>query len=82
MERMERMDFILKYNSCSPGIYRDLLETGVQYLDGIELPILIVNAQHIKYVQGYKTDKKDSAWIAKSLLAEILKGSFVPQVEI
>ena len=40
--------------------------------------ILVVNARHIKYVPGHKTDKKDSAWICKLLRAGLLKGSFVP----
>ena len=40
--------------------------------------IMIVNARHIKYVPGHKTDKKDSAWICKLLKAGLLKGSFVP----
>lgn len=40
--------------------------------------ILFVNARHIKYVPGHKTDKKDSAWIAKLLLSGLLKGSFIP----
>lgn len=43
--------------------------------------ILVVNARHIKYVPGHKTDKKDSAWICKLLLAGLLKGSFVPDVK-
>jgi len=51
-------------------------------LEGFGLTILIVNARHIKYVPGHKTDKKDSAWICKLLLAGLLKGSFVPPVEI
>ncbi len=38
----------------------------------------IVNARHIKYVPGHKTDKKDSAWICKLLLAGLLKPSYVP----
>lgn len=42
--------------------------------------ILVVNARHIKYVPGHKTDKKDSAWICKLLLAGLLKGSFIPDV--
>jgi transposase len=40
--------------------------------------ILLVNARHIKNVPGHKTDKKDSAWIAKLLLSGLLKGSFIP----
>ena len=43
--------------------------------------ILVVNARHIKYVPGQKTDKKDSEWICKLLLAGLLKGSFVPDVK-
>ena len=38
-------------------------------LEGSGLTILIVNTRHIKYVPGHKIDKKDSAWIAKLLLA-------------
>lgn len=41
----------------------------------------MVNARHIKYVPGHKTDKKDSAWICKLLRTGLLKGSFIPGVE-
>lgn len=44
--------------------------------------ILLVNARHIKNVPGHKTDKKDSAWIAKLLLSGLLKGSFIPPAAI
>lgn len=40
--------------------------------------IFLVNARHIKHVPGHKTDRKDSAWIAKLLLGGLLKGSFIP----
>jgi transposase len=43
-----------------------------------DFEILLVNARHIKHVPGHKTDKKDSAWIAKLLLSGLLKGSFIP----
>ena len=43
-----------------------------------EFFILLVNARHIKNVPGHKTDKKDSAWIAKLLLSGLLSGSFIP----
>jgi len=63
----------------STGIYwkpvLNILEEG-------GFTILVVNARHIKYVPGHKTDKKDSAWICKLLLAGLLKGSFVPPVSI
>ena len=35
--------------------------------------LLVVNARNIKYVPGHKTDKKDSAWIAKLLQAGLLQ---------
>lgn len=39
--------------------------------------IMDVNARHVKYVPGYETDKKDSAWICKPLRDGLLKESFV-----
>lgn len=59
----------------STGIY---WKPVFNILEGYGMTILIVNARHIKYVPGHKTDKKDSAWICKLLLAGLLKGSFVP----
>jgi transposase len=43
--------------------------------------VWIVNARHIKYVPGHKTDKKDSAWISKLLLAGLLEPSFIPPLD-
>lgn len=43
-----------------------------------DFEIILVNARHIRNVPGHKTDKKDSAWIAKLLLSGLLKGSFIP----
>jgi transposase len=45
---------------------------------GEEFIILLVNARHIKNVPGHKTDAKDSKWLAKLLMAGLLKGSFIP----
>ena len=80
---------LLKEWILSLGITHVAMEsTGIYWkpvfniLEDPNLTILIVNARHIKYVPGHKTDKKDSAWIAKLLLAGLLKGSFVPPVEI
>lgn len=47
-------------------------------LEGPELTVWIVNARQIKYVPGHKTDKKDSAWICKLLIAGLLKPSYMP----
>jgi transposase len=40
--------------------------------------ILVVNAAHIKYVPGRKTDVKDAEWIAELLAHGLLRPSFVP----
>lgn len=49
---------------------------------GEDFTILLVNARHIKNVPGHKTDKKDSKWLAKLLMAGLLKGSFIPNRSI
>lgn len=46
-----------------------------------EFEILLVNAQHIKFVPGRKTDVKDAQWIAELLQHGLLKASFIPPVE-
>ena len=45
------------------------------------MTVWIVNARHIKYVPGHKTDKRDSKWICKLLLAGLLKPSYIPARE-
>ena len=40
--------------------------------------VLVVNAAHIKYVPGRKTDVKDAEWIAELLAHGLLRPSFVP----
>jgi transposase len=45
------------------------------------LRVWIVNAAHVKYVPGHKTDQKDSAWLCKLLLAGLLKPSYIPAKE-
>ncbi len=47
-----------------------------------DFEIILVNARHVKNVPGHKTDKKDSIWISKLLLSGLLKGSFIPPVDI
>lgn len=62
----------------STGVYwkpvYNVLETS-------DMSVWIVNARHVKYVPGYKTDKRDSKWLCKLLLAGLLKPSFVPPKE-
>lgn len=50
-------------------------------LEPAGLTVWIVNAAHVKYVPGHKTDKKDSAWLCKLLLAGLLKASYIPGKE-
>lgn len=59
----------------STGIY---WKPVMNILEPAGFTLLVVNARHIKYVPGHKTDKKDSAWICKLLRAGLLKGSFIP----
>lgn len=40
--------------------------------------VLVVNAAHIKYVPGRKTDVKDAEWIAELLAHGLVRPSFVP----
>lgn len=63
----------------STGVYWkpvfNILEEG-------DFEIILVNARHVRNVPGHKTDKKDSQWLSKLLLSGLLKGSFIPPVEI
>ena len=45
------------------------------------LTVWIVNARHVKNVPGHKTDKQDSRWLCKLLLAGLLKPSYIPPRE-
>lgn len=48
------------------------------------IKVWIVNARHVKNVPEHKTDKtdkKDSAWLCKLLLAGLLKPSYIPPKE-
>lgn len=46
-----------------------------------EMEVLLVNARHIKFVPGRKTDVKDAQWIAELLQHGLLKASYIPSVE-
>ena len=54
-------------------VYNILEPTGIT--------VWFVNARHVKNVPGHKTDKKDSRWICKLLLARLLKPSYIPPRE-
>lgn len=42
------------------------------------LPLMLVNAQHVKKVPGRKTDASDCQWLAQLLQYGLLRASFVP----
>lgn len=79
----ELRDWLLEH-----GITHVVMEsTGVFWkpvynvLEPAGLTVWIVNAAHVKYVPGHKTDKQDSAWLCKLLLAGLLKPSYIPAKE-
>lgn len=45
-----------------------------------EFEVLLVNAKHIKFVPGRKSDVKDAQWIAELLQHGLLKASFIPEL--
>ena len=45
-----------------------------------EFEVLLVNARHIKYVPGRKSDISDAQWIGELLQHGLLKASYVPEV--
>jgi transposase len=70
------------------GVTHVVMEsTGVYWkpvyhvLEPSGMTVWIVNARHVKYVPGHKTDKRDSKWLCKLLLAGLLKPSFIPPRE-
>jgi transposase len=62
----------------STGVYWkpvfNLLEAAV--------PVMLVNAQHIKALPGRKTDVQDCEWIAELHLHGLVRASFIPPREI
>lgn len=54
-------------------VYNILEDKGV--------PIIVVNAQHIKGVPGRKTDVKDAEWIADLVRHGLVKSSYIPNRE-
>jgi transposase len=46
-----------------------------------EFEIVLVNAQHIKFVPGRKTDVNDAQWIGELLQHGLVRGSFIPPLE-
>ncbi len=71
------------------GVSEIAMESTGQYwrplwniLEGEFEKLLLVNPQHIKGLDGRKTDRRDAQWIAELLEDGRLKGSWVPPREI
>ncbi|MCI0421931.1 MAG: IS110 family transposase [Acidobacteria bacterium] len=47
-----------------------------------QFKLLLANAQHLKKVPGRKDDQSDAEWIAQCMQYGLLRGSFVPRLEI
>ena len=62
-----------------------LKDEGVQQEEALEaasLPVMVVNAMHVKKVPGRKTDVSDSEWLAELARCGLLKGSYVPNKDL
>ena len=46
------------------------------------MELLVTNARHMRNVPGKKTDIKDAEWIATLLRAGLLRGSFIPPLDV
>ena len=62
----------------STGVYGKSI---FNLLEG-DFTVLLVNPAHIKQGPGRKTDVKDCRWIAALLEHGLLRGSFIPPIEI
>jgi transposase len=58
----------------STGVY---WQPVYNILEG-HLEVWLVNAQHVKYVPGRKTDLKDAEWLAQLMQRGLLRPSFIP----
>jgi len=74
LERAEITHVVME----STGVY---WKPVYNVLESSGITLWIVNARHVKYVPGYKTDKRDSKWLCKLLLAGLLKPSYIPPRE-
>ena len=53
-----------------------------QKLEAAKIQVVLVNARHLRYVPGRKTDVKDCQWLQQLHSYGLLKGSFRPAQEI
>ncbi len=62
----------------STGVYWKPL---YNVLEALGVPVMVVNAAHMKTVPGRKTDVKDAEWIVDLLQHGLLKASYIPERE-
>jgi transposase len=63
----------------STGIY---WKSPYAALEAVGIRGLVVNARHVKNVPGRKTDVGDAQWLATLARAGLLRGSFVPPMQL
>lgn len=63
----------------STGIY---WKSVYSHLERTGIPAWVVNARHIKYVPGRKTDMGDSEWLAVLARFGLVRGSFIPPKDL
>jgi transposase len=76
---LELHDWLLEWSSSQVAMEStgDYWKPVYNVLEGT-FELLVVNAKHVKYVPGRKTDVTDSEWLAELMMHGLLKASFVP----
>jgi transposase len=63
----------------STGVY---WKSPFAALEAVGIIAWVVNARHVKAVPGRKTDMADAQWLATLARAGLLRGSFIPPVDL
>lgn len=66
----------------STGVYWWPVYEALRQVGGQGLIVEVVNAAHVKAVPGRKTDVKDAQWLARLMEVGLLRGSFIPPVDV
>jgi transposase len=66
----------------STGVYWWPVYEALRQVGGQGLTVEVVNAAHVKAVPGRKTDVKDAQWLARLMEVGLLRGSFLPPVDV
>jgi transposase len=66
----------------STGVYWFPVYDVLENASGGKMELLVTNARHMRNVPGKKTDIKDAEWIASLLRAGLLRGSFIPPLNV